>query len=219
MKAYFFSGLGADKRIFQKTVLPVSYEVIFIAWILPKVKETLKDYCLRIAAQISFNEPFIFIGVSFGGIVATELAKTAKPQKLILISSISTHNELPFYYKWAGKLNLLALVPTKLLKSANIFTYYFFNATTKGEKQLLKNILDDTDEVFLKWALHAILTWQNVEKPTNFWHLHANNDKILPSFCLKNYTPFESGGHFLVYNQSQKVNATLATILCLPSKP
>ena len=56
MKAYFFSGLGADKRIFQKTVLPLGYEAVFIAWILPKVKETLKDYCLRIAAQISFNK-------------------------------------------------------------------------------------------------------------------------------------------------------------------
>jgi hypothetical protein len=213
MKAYLFSGLGADKRIFQKIVLPAGYEVVFIAWILPEVKETLKDYCLRIAAQISFNEPFIFIGVSFGGIVATELSKIAKPQKLILISSISTHYELPFYYKWAGKLNLLALIPTKLLKSANIFTYYFFGAATKEEKELLKNILYDTDEVFLKWALHAILTWQNIEKPTNFWHLHANNDKILPTFCIKDYISFQSGGHFLVYNQSQKVNTKLAAIL------
>lgn len=213
MKAYLFSGLGADRRIFQKTVLPIGYEVVFIEWILPKPKETLQDYCLRIASQISFNEHFIFIGVSFGGIVATELSKIAKPQKLILISSISTHDELPFYYKWAGKLNLLALVPIKLLKITNFITYYFFGTSTKEEKELLKNILYDTDEVFLRWALSAILTWQNIEKPTNFWHLHANNDKILPSFCIKNYIPFESGGHFLVYNHSQQVNRELSIIL------
>lgn len=94
MKLYLIGGLGADERVFR--YLDIKNETQVIKWINPKSKEELKHYANRLLEQINQNEDFGLLGVSFGGIVAIELAKLAHPQKLILISSVET---IPNYQK------------------------------------------------------------------------------------------------------------------------
>ena len=210
----FLVGWGLTNAFFKKLAYPHAYKSIFIQWLTPFKNETLVAYSKRISEQVLTNEPCIFIGVSFGGMVAVEVSKLIKPQKLILLSSIATHAELPFYYSMIGNLGILKIIPMALLKQANFVTYYMFGVKLKDEKILLKNILTDTDSYFLAWALQAIVSWKNAIRPSSYWHLHALDDKILPfRFCNQSCIPFETGGHFMVYNQSEKVNQTLVAIL------
>lgn len=75
MNVYFISGLGADKRIFSKLTLSAEFDIIHIDWIVPFSKETLVSYAKRLSKVIDVNNPFALIGVSFGGMIAVEIAK------------------------------------------------------------------------------------------------------------------------------------------------
>ena len=84
-KVYFISGLGADKRAFS--LLDLSFcEAVFVEWIDPLKNESLKDYAMRLRQQIPDYHPTI-VGVSFGGMLATEMAKTDEEIKAIIIAS------------------------------------------------------------------------------------------------------------------------------------
>lgn len=79
MKAYFISGMGADKRVFTHIQLPEGFEAVFLDWLAPNREETLPSYAMRLADHIDTTEPFVLIGLSFGGMLATEIAKQYPP--------------------------------------------------------------------------------------------------------------------------------------------
>ncbi len=88
MNAYFISGMAADERLFKEIMLPSAYKLQFLSWITPLCKESLSNYASRLANKIDRTEPFILIGLSMGGMMAVEIAKTLHPEKIILISSV-----------------------------------------------------------------------------------------------------------------------------------
>ena len=101
MKIYGISGLGADERVFQ--YLEIGEEIEVLKWIVPEKNENIVAYSKRLANQINTKEDFILIGVSFGGMIAVELGKIINPEKIILISSAETKNELRSIYGLFGK--------------------------------------------------------------------------------------------------------------------
>ena len=205
---YLISGLGADERIFQNLDFG-QYQPKHIKWIEPEKEENLKDYALRLSEQIITANPTI-LGVSFGGMIAIEVAKQIECQQVIIVSSAKTKYEIPSIYRFFGQLKLHKLVPITMLKQANFLTYWFFGMTIKAEKQLLKNILRDTDKAFLKWAIDAILKWENTEGMTNVVHLHGNSDRILPLKNIKQVDfVIENGGHLMIYNQAKTITEVL----------
>lgn len=143
---YIFSGLGADERVFQKLDLS-NFEVIYIKWIIPHTNETIEEYASRLVCQITEKKP-ILIGLSFGGIMAIEVSKQIEIEKILLISSVKTRKEIPFYFRFAGKLRLNKLIPAKILKSANFMTNWLFGTSSNFDKEILQQILRETDPIF-----------------------------------------------------------------------
>ena len=111
MKLYAISGLGADKRVFK--YLNLNCELIPIDWIKPKKNEEIELYSERLSSVINKNEPFGLLGVSFGGLIATEISKKLKPELTILISSAETKFELRTFYRLIGKLGIIKQLPAK----------------------------------------------------------------------------------------------------------
>lgn len=208
---YIFSGLGADKRVFAKMDFS-GFAVTFIDWITPLANEKIADYALRISQQIKSPNP-ILIGLSFGGIMTMEVAKILTASKIILIASAKTKYELPFYYRLAGFLGLHHLLPTKLLKQANFFSNWFFGAITSEDKRLLKEILEDTPPLFLKWAINQIVTWQNTVVPKTIVHIHGQADRILPIFFVRCDIKVANGGHFMTVNKAEELTRLIHKVL------
>jgi pimeloyl-ACP methyl ester carboxylesterase len=205
---YLISGLGADARVFQKLDLE-GYKTKTIEWIAPLKGESLKDYAFRISGQIETNKP-ILVGVSFGGMLAVEISKIIDCQKVILISSAKRKHEIPLLYRLFGRLRLHRLIPISILKHANVLTYWLFGMKTKIEKDLLKSILKDTDPVFLKWAMNAIIQWENQEIPEALVHLHGDADRILPVWNIRRADFIISGGgHLMIYSKAEEINQLL----------
>ncbi len=205
-RIYFISGLGADRRAFKKLTFPSDFELIYIDWITPEADESLENYALRMALKIDTSIPFYLIGLSFGGMLATEISKKLGPLHTFIISSSPVFEQLPWYYKMAGSLSLQKLVPVHLLKKGNNIGLRFMGAKTPDERLLLKQLIVDSDPHFMKWALTCILKWRNKDRPANLTHIHGTADHILP---IKYYNPdiiIPHGSHFMVYANGKEIS-------------
>jgi pimeloyl-ACP methyl ester carboxylesterase len=204
---YIFSGLGADERVFQ--LLDFSeFSTTFIKWIVPQDRETIEHYTTRLLDQIKTKKPTL-LGLSFGGIIAVEVAKQIDIEKVILIASAKTKNEIPFYYRFAGQLGLHKLVPTRILKSSNFFTNWLFGTRSTFDKKLLKQILMDSDPIFLKWAIDKVAKWANQTQPQNVYHIHGTSDRILPMSFVNCNVTIKNGGHLMTLNKADELNTLL----------
>lgn len=208
-EVYLLSGLGADKRVFEFLDLS-DYHVKHVEWVTPHHSETIKSYAQRLVDQIPSQKP-ILIGVSFGGIMAIEVAKIREPEKLILISSAKTKKSIPVVYRLVGKFHFIKILPVSLFKKVNPLTYWFFGVQTKAEKALLKEIISQTDDTFLKWAINQITNWKNDTFIKNTFTIHGNQDRILPH---KNPDYIiEKGGHLMIINRSNEVNLIIKKLI------
>jgi pimeloyl-ACP methyl ester carboxylesterase len=209
---YFLSGLGADERVFQYLELP-NYTLKHIRWIEPTAfQESMEDYAKRLLEQIEGENP-ILLGLSFGGMMAMEIAKQIPTSKIILISSAKTKHEVPFYYRWLGKLRINRILPTSILMNVNIITYWFFDMKTKSEKDLLKAIVKDSSKNFYTWAVDKILHWKNTIIHQNLKHIHGTTDRILPLKLIKADKIIQKGGHLMTLNKSKEISKEILDFL------
>lgn len=213
MNAYFISGLGADKRIFSRLKLDESIHIINVEWIEPLKNESLPAYAIRLSKVMDTTRPFALVGVSFGGMIAVEIAKVLNPTVTIIISSTLKASQLPATYRFAGKLDILKFIPAQWLKSSNKLTQnYYFGTKTSSEKVLLGKIVQDTDPDFLKWAIGSILNWKNETRPENLYHIHGTNDKILYSKKAKPDFVIDGGTHFMVYQHAAEISDLISNL-------
>jgi pimeloyl-ACP methyl ester carboxylesterase len=208
---YIFSGLGTDHRVFQRINFG-EWNLVFIQWITPKKQETIEEYALRVSEQILEENPTI-IGLSFGGMMAIEVSKLLNPKQLILIATAKTQQEIPWYYRFAGKIKLHKLLPTRLLTRSNALSNWFFGTTSAFDRDLLKEILRETDPVFLKWAMDQIVKWQNETVIENTIHIHGTADRILPKRFVNAHYSIQNGGHFMTVNKADEISQLMLEII------
>jgi len=210
MNIYLLSGLGADKRVFSRLVFSANHVIRHIEWISPISNEGLSSYAERLSRQIDEAEPFCLVGISFGGMVAVELNKFVKPLQTIIISSASTDLQIPWYYKVLGRLKIHTLVPVKILKAPTALTFWFFGTKTDEEKNMLTEILKETDGKFLRWSISKITNWDHKIKPEGIYQVHGTSDRILPAGYIKADLEVRNGGHLMVYSKSEIITSILA---------
>ncbi|MCP4457135.1 MAG: alpha/beta hydrolase [Cytophagales bacterium] len=203
MKIYALSGLGADERAFQN--LSLDGEFIPIKWLTPKKNESLKSFALRLGDQIDTAEPFVLLGLSFGGMLASELNKTLTPELTILISSASTKSELPVYFSIVRFLRLYQIVPASLFKPPAWIMNHYFRLKRNPSRGLIKEIMRDSDPKFLKWAIRAIMKWDNEVVPENVFRIHGANDPVLTNRKLPGTITVDKG-HLIVFDQAERIS-------------
>ena len=212
MRAYFISGLGADSRAFYKINLPAGYQPVHLDWIPPLANETLPDYAKRFSHAIKQDEEFVLIGLSFGGMLASELAKIVSPKKIIIISSLSSYAELPWYFKLAGKLGIHRIISPSLYKRATIMNR-FMGAGNKEMKSIVYSYVNNIDPAFIRWSLNVIVHWSHTERLSDLVHIHGSNDHLLPYRYVKADYMIKNGGHLMVMNKADEVNSILQEVL------
>lgn len=209
---YCVSGLGADKRVFQKLKFE-GYQPVHIKWLEPEMGEDITDYSQRLTEQIKSSKP-ILIGLSFGGIVAVEMAKQIATEKVILISSTKNQHEVPFYFQIFRWLPIYLLLPAKLmLWVGQLIASWFFSLETVDERKLFRAILFDTNARFMKWAIHQVVMWKNELIPNNIYHIHGESDRIFPLRFVDEDFRVQKGGHFMVMNQAECISNLIQRII------
>ena len=210
MTAYFISGLGADRRIFKHLQLPSGIILKYIDWIEPEKNESLQDYCKRLSAQIDAEDDFILIGLSFGGIVAIEINKILPSKLVVLISTVSQKTELPVLFRIINRLKIHKILPSTFYKWHNSFINWYFGAKTKEEINLLHEFLKSSSKSYLKWSVNQVLYWNNVERPSNVFHIHGTADKIFPCSRIQADVKVTGGDHLMVYDMPSQISKALS---------
>ena len=208
---FLFSGLGADHRVFQFLDLS-GFNVKYIKWIEPLVRETMQHYAARLTAQIDVEKP-VLVGLSFGGMMAMEVAKHITTEKIVLISSAKTQKEIPPYFRLAGKLKLNKLAAMRVAKKPNALAYRMMGAKIESEKNLMNTILTETDPVFFKWAIEKVVTWDNKVLHENVVHIHGTKDLLLPHRFVKADFSIANGTHLMTIQHAKELSEMLRKII------
>lgn len=212
MKVYFISGIAADGRLFRRVQLPPGFEAVYLNWIKPLKNETLKSYALRLAEKIEPEKPFILIGTSLGGIIATEIALSYAPLQVIIIGSVPVDTQLPGYYRLIEKLRIHRIVPGSLYNYSAKVKHHFTREDAEDKKVIIQ-MINETDPSFVRWGINAVLQWKNQELPNGLCHIHGTRDEIFPYRYTKPTHTIHKGDHVIVITRAAEVNRIVAEIL------
>jgi pimeloyl-ACP methyl ester carboxylesterase len=212
MKVYFISGLAADTRVFRHIRLPEGFEPEFLDWIRPKPDESLQSYATRMAERIRTDEAFILVGLSFGGMLATEISSLCKPEKTILIASIPHPEHLPVYYRWLKRIRLQKVVPVSLVLNTVKLKRLFTNESP-ADKEAIRSMATNADPWFVRWAMNAVLEWKTDNLPRDYFHIHGSSDRILPVRYTRPTHVVSRGGHLMIMDRADEINLILQEIL------
>ncbi len=207
---YLIPGIGADYRIYSKIDLP-GYDVHHVAWVKPLKDETIENYAKRISTQVKHEAP-VFIGLSFGGLIAAEFHKLFPGSKFILISTIASRHELPWYAKFGAAIGLNHWIHKRWFKKPNPMIRWIFSVRDGDTRKLFDAILADADADFLVWAFDELLHWKG-NGHARLHHIHGNKDRLIPVRNVSADIIVNGGSHMMIVDEGRRISETLVRIL------
>lgn len=183
MRIHLITGFGLDKRAFAPLDLPPERFVLYDL-IPPLPRETLKEHALRMAEGMALASGFgpgdVIGGISFGGMLALEMAKSLKPKGLVLIAS-STHprhirkrfliwsHVAPYAPDFLIK-RVFALIPWVLKRQ---------NMLTPEGQSLLNDIMTAFPADFLRGFPPKIRKWEGCPPAVKLRQIHSEGDWLI----------------------------------------
>lgn len=209
---YTLAGLGADQRMLDRLDFPPGVDRRPLPWLPPRADETICSYAARLAEGITDPNP-IRLGVSFGGVMALELSRHVSPARTIIISSVKSPRELPWYLRLVGMSGLHRIVPSRTPKWWRPVIYYFNGVATDNSRRLIDAMIADNDRVLTRWMLNSLMSWRGCEPRGPVSHIHGSADRLLPYRCVRGAMAIKNGHHFMVFDEPGRVSRVIATCI------
>lgn len=212
-RVYLFPGQGSDQDLFEAITLDSSYELVHITYPIPAKNTTLPEFAKLIAQQIDTTRPYIFIGVSLGGMLCTELADSFHPQKIIVISSAKCRQELPLRYRFQHTIGLNKIVPARMVKAGARILQPIVEPDRNTQKTIFRSMLKKKDPRYLKRTVNMIINWDRTSYSPTIIHIHGDADHTLPLKHIKADYIVQGGSHMMTLTKGKIINALLLKIL------
>jgi esterase/lipase len=210
---YLMPGMAANPTIFEFIKLPEDlYAIHWLEWKIPEKEETLQCYAKRMTADIKHSN-VVLLGVSFGGILVQEMSKFLDLKKLIVVSSVKSHHELPKRFKLLKYTKAYKILPTQLVSSIDILTKYAFGETLKKRVKLYKKYLSVDDTVYLDWAIKQVVCWDQEEPHPEAIYIHGDKDIVFPHSCEGKCIVIKGGTHIMIINKYKWFNENLPKLI------
>ena len=213
ISVYLIPGQGADERLFSKLTLDERFKMKHIKYSTPVKHESMSGFAKRLAKQIDQTKPFILIGTSLGGMLATEMAFFLKPEQIILISSAKKRSELPFRYRFQHYIPVYKIVPPQLVKLGAKIFQPLVEPDRNKEKVIFKAMLNAKDPKFLSRTIRLIVNWNRTEHVENIIHIHGNKDSTIPIKNVKFDYSIEGGSHMMTLTRANEISSIIQSIL------
>ncbi len=213
-KLIFFSGLGADARLFSKLEIP-GYKIETPAFPIPSSKDSLPSYAARLAQISGIDENSLIGGFSFGGMCAAQIAATRKVKALILMASCFHPGALPKIvvvlaklWKWLPH-SLLNKIRThrRLLQKYN-------GPLAEDELRILQKMMWDTPEAMHQEGNRMIIEWEGVQKPScPSLVIHGDRDALISYKIVKPDLLLPGAAHPFPLARAQETSQAIASFL------
>jgi len=215
-KIYAIPGLGTDRRIFSRLELP---NLSPLEWLTPDPQETLVNYSYRMSQQITQPYP-ILLGVSFGGIVAQEIAARMDISRLILISTIVEPNERSWQLEFMRHIPLYKLTKGDWRIRTLPYWAKWYGITDHSEIELLQRMFSRFSDTYRMWAIEQVISWKGLSSPLPIptLRLHGSKDPLFPCQKIKSDEVIfiQGGDHFMIYRKPLHVTQHIQRWLTKP---
>ena len=211
MKLYIISGLGADYKVLEHLTFNENIKVHFIKWLMPEKNEDFSHYVGRMAEPIDASEPFYLLGYSFGGIIAQEIHKIKRAQKIVILGSIKSHREKSGIIKFGHKTSFPRYLPPFLFDSKSKLVYGFIRKFVDSNSSKIMEYFRVDDPYYLKWSLEKIADWQFDEQEDVIQILAEKDIVFPPKYSKPNYI-VKKGTHLFPATKPKEVSKILNEI-------
>jgi pimeloyl-ACP methyl ester carboxylesterase len=200
-------GLGADGALFdpQRVSFP---DLEVPEWLEPLPRETLPAFAVRMAARAEHGGPLVLGGVSFGGMVALEMARVLRPAAVVLVASCRSGTAVRGHMRALGK--AWSRVPPGLIRGSPALAplvAWGFGAHTPAARALIRHFLETRSPAFVQWGLAALLDWAPTEAlPCPVYHVHGGADRLIPAARVSANRVVPGAGHLVNVTHAEDVN-------------
>ena len=154
------------------------------------------------------------MGLSFGGLVAQQIADILKPDYVILISSFRTKDDLKIQFSSGLKLKLHKLMPEMKSEFIGTIVANYLNSGTNQSKSALKAMLSSTDMKLMKWSLEKIYEQNNpLAIDVKKYSLIGSIDRVVKPWKIESTYLVEGGSHFMVYDKAEEISDIIRGIV------
>lgn len=196
-------GLNGDPGVFapQAEAFPT---LTIVRWVPPMPTESLAAYARRLAHSIDPQCPCLIGGVSFGGIVALEAARSLQARACFVIASSRDVGGLPAPIRLMRPVAKAA--SPGLLRSA-VRSGWGSAAVAAPRFRCRAKRLSADEIVFRQWALRALLTWEpSASHVCPVLQIHGDHDTTFPASRTKAERLVPNAGHLLTITHARQVN-------------
>lgn len=204
---YAIPGLGTTKELFKNISIP-NHQLKVLDWPEPKKEYTLTDYSNEFLKQIDCSKPVSFIGVSFGGMLCSDLAERLAVEKIVLISSCKDVSEFPTLLKLVKYFPVYKLLPDTFIRFVAKSKRRFLGFE-KLFDPLFYNMTDAMPPNYFSYTINYIVNWGKNSSAINPIRIHGANDKLLPIKKLYPCYAIKGGSHAMVLNKAEEINEIL----------
>ena len=214
-----FSGMGADGRLFRSIRIPEA-EIVTPDHAEPAPGEALTQYAARIAAALAIQPDDIVGGISFGGMLAGEIARQRRVAGLILLGSCLRPDRLPRSYRWIERLG--CFIPDFALRcrSWRPLVRWRFAPITRDAETCLIEIANHYPAAQIRAFGRMIMTWAGVDDVgCPVLSIHGDSDRIIP---LKSASPdliLKDAGHAFTLTHADKTTSAIREFLRTRGEP
>ncbi len=204
-------GLAANEAVFapQCEAFP---DIVVPPWLKPERDESLAEYAERFARRIDPGGRCIVGGMSFGGVMATELCHHLDVERCLVIASVRHPRYLPKRVR--GALAVARRLP--------VWTARLPIGVARGTRRLIEPLLPPVlrnlwgqlgtaDAELASWSLGALAQWESSGPcPCPIEQIHGSRDLIFPVGSAPGAEIVPGGTHVLTLTRPDAVNAFLA---------
>jgi hypothetical protein len=145
--------------------------------------------------------------------IAVEIAKIIPVAKVIQISSIKTVDEAPWDFGLLRVIPFYKPIPGKAFTGMEFLIKPFFGHMNEADNWLFVDMLKKSSPVFLKWAMDAILKWDNRVIPKNVVQITGDKDLVFSYKRIKGAIIIKGGTHIMIFERAKEVNKILKKLL------
>ncbi|MDX2172382.1 MAG: hypothetical protein SFY56_04635 [Bacteroidota bacterium] len=205
---YTIPGIGATEKLFQNISIP-NYKLKVLNWPEPKKEFTMQDYAREFLKQINTSQPVYLMGVSFGGMLCSQISDYIPTEKIILISSCKTKKQFPFLLKLNRILPIYKIISDDFIKWLAKSKRRMLGFDKSFDKTLLE-MIESMPKNYFKNCIGYIINWdKESDNKTNLIQIHGTNDLLLPHKKIENCILVQGGSHTMVISKAFEINLIL----------
>ena len=220
-----FPGLGANQELFKKQKQEFGDQLLIPDYPVPVKDESLTDYAARWSREFPISEsefsrgPVWLGGLSFGGMLAIELAKHFESRGIpvagvLLISCPRTKDAIA--PRFQTQVSALKLMPEGIvragMKQMGVAYFSRMESLSPEDTKSLEAMVANLNYGFFLWSAVASARWELTEeelpKRIPLHQLHGEKDGVIP--LPQKHAPLATivpgGAHLVVYTHAPEVN-------------